>query len=372
MKTSPIQAIIDITDVCNQKCLHCFSNSNNKEKSALTLKEIKNSIDQLYKLGVMAIGISGGEPLMHPDFFEIIDYTHQYSNFVKFDVFTNGVLWTENDIFKYKKYVSKKNYKLRISFDGYDNDSYYLLRQGGKNDFGLLVRNLEIFDENDISYSLQTSLTDSTSESRNKIIDFALNHTNASKLNFIPVFSQGRALKNNIQIQYENWSKFVNEITNFKKNNLNYMKLDVSFFNYYEVYLPLKEKGDVNDIFNVWRLPGIENRSSMLGKKQGLCQAGGNFVHISYDGEVYPCTFSIGLSKFSMGNIRNNSIEEMLENSEIVDFFQEYDVNDCKGNCSKCEIKTLCGGGCRIQAFLQLNDLNGIDNRCYLAKKDGK
>ena len=69
--TIPLEIIIEITGRCRQVCPYCTG----PRIPDVPLKDIKASLDEASKLGVRAIRITGGEPLLHPHIREILTYT---------------------------------------------------------------------------------------------------------------------------------------------------------------------------------------------------------------------------------------------------------------------------------------------------------
>lgn len=63
---------LDITWRCNERCVHCYLD--HESKGELTTTEIKDVLRQLADAGVFFLTISGGEPLLRPDCFEILEY----------------------------------------------------------------------------------------------------------------------------------------------------------------------------------------------------------------------------------------------------------------------------------------------------------
>ena len=62
-----------MTAACPHNCFYCFTD---KQKKTLTLKEVKDVIDQIVDIGTIGINYLGeGEPTIDPNFFEIIKYT---------------------------------------------------------------------------------------------------------------------------------------------------------------------------------------------------------------------------------------------------------------------------------------------------------
>ena len=61
---------ISIISSCNMKCIYCH-NEGNKHTNMLTIDEIKKIMDNSYDLGMTSVRLTGGEPLIHPQIFEI-------------------------------------------------------------------------------------------------------------------------------------------------------------------------------------------------------------------------------------------------------------------------------------------------------------
>ena len=97
---------LDLTNRCNEKCIHCYHPFEQYDYSSeLTLNEVKSLIDTVYDLGVFMITLSGGECLLRKDFFEILSYISEKGMMV--NIFTNGLLLTEENVQKLKNYRVK-------------------------------------------------------------------------------------------------------------------------------------------------------------------------------------------------------------------------------------------------------------------------
>jgi MoaA/NifB/PqqE/SkfB family radical SAM enzyme len=86
--SSPSVAGLELTYSCNVRCRHCYVNGLGGEE--LTLNEYRRLIDDLYDLGRFCLVFTGGEPLLRPDFFDIVAYANR-KRFLKV-LFTNGTL----------------------------------------------------------------------------------------------------------------------------------------------------------------------------------------------------------------------------------------------------------------------------------------
>ena len=62
--SAPFLVVWDITKACNLKCRHCYSSSGIKSPNELNTREVKKIIDDLDRMGVVALAFSGGEPLI--------------------------------------------------------------------------------------------------------------------------------------------------------------------------------------------------------------------------------------------------------------------------------------------------------------------
>jgi len=97
---------LELTARCNNNCIHCYINlSENDEKAKnceLSLQQIKKLIDEAESLGTLWVLLSGGEPLLREDFFDIYLYIKKKGMLVS--VFTNATLINETHIQFFKKY----------------------------------------------------------------------------------------------------------------------------------------------------------------------------------------------------------------------------------------------------------------------------
>jgi len=85
---------LSITDVCNFKCGYCLPNGYQKDKSDnrtfLSLEEVQRLAKGLSELGVSKIRLTGGEPTVRKDFFDIVKILKQNSGIKKTVITTNG------------------------------------------------------------------------------------------------------------------------------------------------------------------------------------------------------------------------------------------------------------------------------------------
>ena len=115
---------LSITDVCNFKCGYCLPNGYQVDKSDnrkfLNLDEIKRLSKVFSKLGVQKIRLTGGEPTVRKDFFEIIKILKNEAGIKKVVITTNGYHLDE----KAKMLVESGLNGINISIDSLDRNTF--------------------------------------------------------------------------------------------------------------------------------------------------------------------------------------------------------------------------------------------------------
>ncbi len=91
----PLKGELDITYRCNNRCRHCWlwmPHNAPEQKDELTFDEIRHIVDDARSMGCREWSVSGGEPMLRPDFQEIFDYITRKA--VTYSLNTNGTLIT--------------------------------------------------------------------------------------------------------------------------------------------------------------------------------------------------------------------------------------------------------------------------------------
>lgn len=108
----PARLILMLTSKCNMSCLFCDIGRRDYQKKELSRDEACKIIDSAYRLGVESLEITGGEPLLHPGLWEIVEYA--VSRNIRVGLSTNGFLVKEQ-----LEQIKKNNLNyISISIDG--------------------------------------------------------------------------------------------------------------------------------------------------------------------------------------------------------------------------------------------------------------
>src|SRR5258708_31258102 len=90
----PLSAHVDLTYRCNERCIHCYLPHD--DRGELSTAEVKDLFDQLAAAGVFFLTISGGEPFLRTDLFELLAHARALTFNVKLK--TNGILIGEGGV----------------------------------------------------------------------------------------------------------------------------------------------------------------------------------------------------------------------------------------------------------------------------------
>lgn len=175
---------IEMTDCCNFRCKHCYKEAEAINSSFLP-KQILNKLCKDFCGKVQAINLTGGEPLLYPNFSEVINELTEH--FIV-NVTTNGSL-----ISRIPLEVIKKINNIQISLYGYDEESYDNFT-GVKGQFQYVLEGLRLLTENAVEFTIAMCVDESVCRNIKKYVDL-LEQYNVRKVTFSAISSAGRGRK---------------------------------------------------------------------------------------------------------------------------------------------------------------------------------
>lgn len=154
-KRIPLNGGIDLTQRCNLRCIHCYQGPERPDSDArlreMSTELIISVIDQIAEAGCLFFLITGGEPLLRPDFREIYSYVKRKG--ILPVLFTNGTLINE-DTAKLFAWLNPQG--LEISIYGASEETYERVT-GVAGSFGRCIRGIELLREHGVrNVSLKT------------------------------------------------------------------------------------------------------------------------------------------------------------------------------------------------------------------------
>jgi radical SAM protein with 4Fe4S-binding SPASM domain len=150
----PLNGGIELTSRCNLRCVHCYINTpasaKEIQKRELSTKEVYNLIDQITDEGCLWLLLTGGEPLLRPDFLDIYSYAKRKGMIIT--LFTNGTTITPS----IAKHLSEQPpFVVEITLYGHTQQTYErVTRVPGS--YEKCVQGIELLLDHDVRFKLKT------------------------------------------------------------------------------------------------------------------------------------------------------------------------------------------------------------------------
>ncbi len=184
--------VVEITDRCNLSCPTCYAMSSPHYGRHRTVEEVEKMLDIIVANEGMpdVVQISGGEPTVHPDFFEILDIA-KTKPIKHLMVNTNGIRIAKDLEFTKRLATYQPDFELYLQFDSFKPGVLEQLR--GKDLTDVRIKALEHLNEVNLSTTLVVTLQKGLNDDEiGKIIDFALRQKCVRGVTFQPVQVAGR------------------------------------------------------------------------------------------------------------------------------------------------------------------------------------
>ena len=347
-----------ITGKCNYKCRHCLLSAPTFEQVQLSLDDCKHIITELETSGVSNIDISGGEPLVRSDFWQIIDELARANIKVR-TIFTNARLINE----KFMEELDKRNMypTFLISFDGVGFHDWLRGVDGAEEEtiraIKLLVKNQRNVD---CTMCIHKKNKDSIRDTANLLAELGVRSLNINApqcLGCWADYSQKYALSEEEEIEV-----IKEYIPKYFEDNA---PINITIDGYFNGYKGQKQFL-ISHIHNV---KSIDDLSKMY-----ICKTARFKSYISAEGKIMPCMGFSGSSiaeKFP--SILEKSLVEITTNSFYKDVVCTTKSKFLEKNkeCKECEHLLHCAGGCSASALNDTRDYCGIEPKhCNFFKKN--
>ncbi len=325
---------IEITKKCNLRCAHCYLPAGDAAEDELTTEEIKDLMKSAKELGAKSVSIGGGEPLMRPDYIDIIKYALSLDLLVALG--TNGTL-IDDEI---AETLSKLPIKIQISLDGVRKETHDRIRGNGS--FESAVRGLDNLIEKGMGKDIVIAFTPTriNVEDVPELIEFALGK-GIPVIQFPPLASSGRAKArwDELRLSDDKRLWFWDFISKRSKELKGKLDLLAECFSL-----------DINN-------PGNPYRCSI-----------GSQLRIAPNGDIYPCQcFHFG-SEYCIGNVKKQSLEEIVNSKKLREIIKTCFARPSKiDKCRECRWRNFCGAGCMGNAF-EVNGTIWSTDSCNVRK----
>jgi radical SAM protein with 4Fe4S-binding SPASM domain len=317
----------NLTKKCNLRCPHCYLDAGQAAENELTTDECMRLMDDMKALGTEMLILTGGEPLLRKDIYDIASAASSQGFWVVMG--TNGVLITDRVA---QKMVECGVKGVGISIDSLDPAKHNSFR-GGPNAWEHSVRALDICRAHGLEVLVQTTVMKMNRDEIPALLDFAKAKGAWSfNLYFLVQTGRGQQLNDLSPEQAEAMLSYLVESQQANRPMLVRSKCAPHF-------------------------KRIAYEKGLGGLESGGCMAGTQYCRITPGGDVTPCPYMTVVA----GNVREQRFGDIWESSPVL--LQLRDPEQLKGRCGRCEFKKLCGG-CRCRAEAAFGDYLQEDPSC--------
>jgi len=324
----PVTVTWEITYKCNQTCIHCYEDCDyTKNMQDLDIESIRNILIELHENGCFILNITGGEPFIRNDIYEIISIAKGL-NF-SINLYSNASLIDDTDIVKIKNLGISKMCITLFSIEAEKHDKI----ANNKGLHSKTIENIIKLRKSGVPVRINSPITKYNFEGYSDLIQFA------TQMNCELVIS--------------------NTLTPKDDGDMSPLALCLND-NQFETILMDSSVNHVED----------DNKEIFSNKLDNIsCDIVNSGIAISANGNVYPCnTF-----KLKCGNLLDLSLSEIWENSSVLNILRNTKISQIN-NCRSCLKLEFCRP-CPAYSWLENKEITGkssiscriasIKQKCY-------
>jgi heme b synthase len=297
-------------------------------------------MDEISSISKPVIILTGGEPLLRPDIFDLARYGTDKG--FRMVMATNGTLMTEETVQKMK---TSGIQRISVSLDGPSSETHDAFRKV-KGAFESSLKGIELAKRGGLEFQINTTITQMNLHLMADILKLAVDLGAVAHHIFLLV-PTGRG----------------KELQDQEISALDYEKT-LNWFYEQRERVPLQLKATcAPHYYRILRQRAKKEGKKITSKEYGLdamtrgCLGGISFCFLSHVGQVQPC----GYLELDCGNVRKQSFQEIWGNSPV--FLNLRNTDGYKGKCGICEYRKVCGG-CRARAYESLGDYMNEEPYC--------
>jgi heme b synthase len=331
----------EMTRSCNLNCVHCRAAAERGPYAGeLGTEKCLEILDQIAQVGRPIVILTGGEPLLREDVFELAQHGTQLG--LRMVMATNGTILTPEVAEKLK---SSGIQRVSISIDGARAEEHDKFRKV-PGAFEAALEGMALLKKAGIEYQINTTVTKQNVHQIDKILELAVELGAVAHHIFLLV-PTGRAREMiNQEIEAKDYEKLLHWFYDMRGKVPLHLKATCAP-HYYRIFRQeAHARGETVD-YETYGLDAVTRG----------CLGGTSFCFISHDGIVQPC----GYLELSCGDLKRSSFAAVWQESHI--FKRLRDFSAYGGKCGRCEYLKYCGG-CRARAFEATGDYMAEEPLC--------
>jgi len=338
--SAPIDVSIELTPQCNLRCAHCFQ-PDDRKYTPLTTEEIFHLGEDLVSMGVFAVFLSGGEPLLNPDWAVI--GAHFISRGLAVGLSSNGTIITP-DVARRIKDLGLYT-ALQVSLDGSTPGVHDQIR--GPDAFRRTMRGLDCLSDVGVFPNVAITVMKSNIHDVPNVIELAvergLNHVHVMSL--MPA-GRAKARFQELDPSLEEWTAMEEQLQ-ARADKLR-GRITVDWGN--RRYLPRNPRF-------------TEEQYSEVDRAYTGCPAGKSKAVVDFGGNVYGCDL-LKYEKVCAGNVRQTPISTIWNESQVFQQWRERQQTTIRGKCQSCKWLFACVGGCPALSIAEGLSMYDSDPSC--------
>lgn len=346
----PLEAELLITRRCNMRCPHCCANANDVtgENIDLDTSIWLDVIDQLIAMGVQTFTLAGGEPTLHEGFMALVRKINASGLYCA--ITTNAFFIDMQFVKRLLSYeLDKTRISFHISVDGLESKHDEFRKTPGA--FKKAINAITLLNRVGLTACCNFMLTPQSMAEFDDLEEI-VSKAGCKSINIGQCAPVGR---NDIDISYDEWGEFIRTTT--KKQKAKQYKCSTRCMTHgiWQLYLPLLN--NVDDAYAIW------SKKPEVTEDCKTCPAGVFTIAIDGNGWVYPCDLMTSFKELRCGNILNNRLVDIWNDSPVLRDLRNVNYKNIKP-CSTCFMAEDCHSGCRGATFGLTKSLEAPDIRC--------
>jgi radical SAM protein with 4Fe4S-binding SPASM domain len=324
--------VLRLTNACNLRCRHCFVASGKPEPGELSTVEIARLFDSFSAFNPLVVVLTGGEPLLRADLFDIAALADQHNMAV--DISTNGILLEDWHL---ERLAALPNLRYAVvSLEGPSAQVHDYIR--GPGSFDATVALVCALVERGIAVSVNHCVTAINLPHLAQTIDLALGK-GACSIHLATVSESGRAR--------DHWTELA--LTPQQRQQVSWVALRKFLETGGQVLAGEAER----------EVGGIEE----VSVEAHNCGVGRNWCMIYANGDVAPCR-PVYSAVGAMGNIRLQPFEDIWRGAPLLNTLRAI-RDDQIPRCAACRWRSRCHAGCRARAYVATGSWAEPESQAY-------
>jgi len=318
----------ETTRNCNLSCVHCRAAATNGPYAGeLDTGQAFRLLDQIAEVGRPIIILTGGEPLLREDIFDIARYGDDLG--LRMVMAPNGTLITPDVA---SKMAASGIRRISASIDGATKEFHDKFR-GVDGAFDAAIRGIEYVKAAGIEFQINTTITKTNLDQIPRILELAEELGAVAHHIFLLVpTGRGKYIVDQA-IDADSYESTLNWFYDQREKTSLQLKATCAPHYYRILRQRARNEGKT-----------ISFESHGLDAVTRGCLAGTGFCFISHTGIVQPC----GYTDVECGDITRDTFGNVWRNSPV--FLKLRNFKQLEGKCGRCEYRAVCGG-CRARAY---------------------